>query len=543
LGASIPPGNLLPIVNVSQALLIATGGTTDTNRSTAPCSALAVRRQHVLPRDDGGDRQPPCQSTPDEHATRRPMTARVDKALSLDRRATARCLVAVLLAACTLGAPGCSVCRQARRTLIQEPLEYSSKGDRARSLKAYRQWADEAWSVERRACPEVAGNSDYALGFRDGFVDYIYAGGDGQPPPVPPRKFWNVGWRTPDGDVGAQQWFAGYRHGAQSARNSGLRQNGVVLSSYLAMGQMEGPSPESGISPPSYYGESLSDPQEPLPSPNGEIVPSIPSGADESVPMDGEGLSYPPGVDGPGAEQPEAGSVGPDPQTSRRSNSTTTGLYTDITPPMRSASPTGAPAVPFEPIHPVELPAPDGLDVASAVQQALAVNSTEADLSAVAQAVGETAVEENGVSATGVSPAIAYAPGPAGSPAESAAQTAAASPERSSDSIAGGTGHSGAAAAPAGGPTGPIVPAEPIPGDVGTVPAVASPAGPPSTSASEAAARFRRASVPAAVGPAEIPVDRPIVSESPGDGGATSAAQRFRRAVSPFRSSEPNATY
>lgn len=474
------------------------------------------------------------------------MTARVDKAPSLDRRATASCLVAVLLAACTLGIPGCSVCQQARRTLIQEPIEFSSKRDRGRSLKTYRQWADEAWSVERRACPEVAGNSDYALGFRDGFVDYIYAGGDGQPPPVPPRKFWNVGWRTPDGDVGAQQWFAGYRHGAQSARNSGLRQNGVVLSSYLAMGQMEGPSPESGASPPSYYGESLSDPQEPLPSPNGGIVPPAPSGADSSAPLDGAGLSYPPGIDSPGAEQPEAGSVGPDPQTSRRPSSTMTGLYTGITPPTRSASPTGAPAVPFEPIHPVELPAPDGLDVASAVQQALAVDSTAGDSSAISPAVGETTMGQTSAAATGVSPAIAYAPasaGFAGSPAESGSQTAVESPVRASDAVAVGSADAGAAAKSVVGPTGPVVAAEPIPGDVGMLPAVASPAGPPSTSASDAAARFRRASVPAAVGPAEVPIDRPIVGESPGDGGATSAAQRFRRAVSPFRSSEPNATH
>jgi hypothetical protein len=127
---------------------------------------------------------------------------------------------------------GCSVWQQARRTLISEPAAFSWKWDRSRSLKAYRRWADEAWMAERGGCPDVAGDADYALGFRDGFVDYIYAGGDGEPPPVPPRQYWNVALRGPDGKAAASQWFAGYRHGANVARSSGYRENGVVASSY-----------------------------------------------------------------------------------------------------------------------------------------------------------------------------------------------------------------------------------------------------------------------------------------------------------------------
>ncbi len=435
------------------------------------------------------------------------MTARVDKAPSLDRRATATCLIAVLLAACTLGASGCSVCQHARRTLIQEPLEYSSKGDRARSLKAYRQWADEAWSVERRACPDVADNADYALGFRDGFVDYIYAGGDGQPPPVPPRKFWNVGWRTPEGDVGAQQWFAGYRHGAQSARNSGLRQNGVVLSSYLALGQMEGPSsPADGVAPPSYHGESLSDPQEPLPSPNGGIVPPAARDAGGSAaPLDGEGLSYPPGINGSGATRRESSGVGPDPQTSNR-----TGSYTGIVPLARSASAGRTPVVPFEPIQPIELPATDGFDVANAVQQAIAAETSDAATAMFRQAVGETALDAAQAPTASTSGVTGVAS------TEVGLSTAAVLP-----GIPGPAGFGGASAAvPAMLPTNPSAPAT-----------------------SDAAERFRRASVPEQDGAAAFPVDRPLVIEPSGDGSATSATQRFRRAVSPLRSPEPSTTH
>jgi hypothetical protein len=137
-----------------------------------------------------------------------------------------------MLACVLISQTGCAVWHQARMTVISEPSAYSWKWDRSRSLKAYRRWADEAWLAERGGCPDVAGDADYALGFRDGFVDYVYAGGDGQPPPVPPRRYWNVALRGPAGKGAAAQWFAGYRHGANVARGGGYRENGIVASSY-----------------------------------------------------------------------------------------------------------------------------------------------------------------------------------------------------------------------------------------------------------------------------------------------------------------------
>lgn len=116
--------------------------------------------------------------------------------------------------------------------------------------------------MENGGCPEGPGAEEYALGFRDGFVDYVYAGGAGQPPPVPPRKFWNVAWRTPAGAAGAEQWFAGYRHGAQSARNGGYRENGVVHSSYLGSD-----SPWVEGEPTSASPEDVGAPTELLPAP------------------------------------------------------------------------------------------------------------------------------------------------------------------------------------------------------------------------------------------------------------------------------------
>jgi hypothetical protein len=174
-----------------------------------------------------------------------------------------RHLLPVFFALALLTLPGCVVYQHARRTLIHEPTAFSWKKDRIRSLKTYRQWADEAWASETGTCLDP--EDEFALGFRDGFVDYVYAGGDGEPPPVPPRQFWNLAWRSSQGQSAAQEWFAGYRHGADVAREGGFRNSGIVLSSYRWDGP--GPSEFDGVQPPITSGEELGDPIEPMPAP------------------------------------------------------------------------------------------------------------------------------------------------------------------------------------------------------------------------------------------------------------------------------------
>jgi hypothetical protein len=173
-------------------------------------------------------------------------------------------------------ASGCSVCQQARRTVCFEPLDFPLKLDRARSLKTYRRWAAEAWRTERAACPEAAASRDYATGFQDGFVDFLYAGGDGTPPPIPPRKYWNLAWRSPAGQVAANQWFAGFRHGAQVAHDGGYRQQAVVPSSFRAAERREWDAPDaSSLAEPI---EELGPPREDLPTPPASMAfPDLPS--------------------------------------------------------------------------------------------------------------------------------------------------------------------------------------------------------------------------------------------------------------------------
>jgi len=177
---------------------------------------------------------------------------------------------------------GCTVCRQTRRTMLEEPAQFSADKDRERTLATYRMWAESAWRRERGACSAFSASDEYSLGFRDGFVDYVYAGGTGEPPPVPPHKFWNVAWRTASGQAAAADWFAGYRHGAGVARDGGFRQQAVVLPS---LGSITGHGLHPDLMPPdAIVGESMGTPPEdlgPPPPPEVEIgePPSAPEGA------------------------------------------------------------------------------------------------------------------------------------------------------------------------------------------------------------------------------------------------------------------------
>lgn len=135
--------------------------------------------------------------------------------------------------------PGCTVCHFANQTLRKEPSEFNWREDRKKSQETYRGWADQAWCQLRSADPGLQVSVDYMAGFKDGFVAYVYAGGTGQPPPVPPRKFWNVGFRNPRGQDSAADWFAGYRHGANVARAEGYRERVTIQSSFFLLGPEE----------------------------------------------------------------------------------------------------------------------------------------------------------------------------------------------------------------------------------------------------------------------------------------------------------------
>ncbi len=73
---------------------------------------------------------------------------------------------------------------------------------------------------------------DFKDGFRQAYLD-IANGGAGETPPIPPEKYWKAHYRTLRGHERAQQWFEGYRLGAQQARADGISDfNTIPTSAY-----------------------------------------------------------------------------------------------------------------------------------------------------------------------------------------------------------------------------------------------------------------------------------------------------------------------
>lgn len=142
-------------------------------------------------------------------------------------------LIPLLLLAIPLA--GCTVFQNVRRTLVSEPSEFNWQRDAQRSRQLYLRWADEAWRTSGSA-EASCDNPSYRAGYREGFADYVFGGGNGEPPAVPPRQFWNVDLRNELGQREADLWFAGYRHGAATARERGYRELVVVRSSLLTSG-------------------------------------------------------------------------------------------------------------------------------------------------------------------------------------------------------------------------------------------------------------------------------------------------------------------
>jgi hypothetical protein len=68
----------------------------------------------------------------------------------------------------------------------------------------------------------------YQRGFEDGFVDYVDRNGTGEPPAIPPPWLCRGLVHSDEGQTDIEDWYAGFRHGARVARESGLRERAVM---------------------------------------------------------------------------------------------------------------------------------------------------------------------------------------------------------------------------------------------------------------------------------------------------------------------------
>lgn len=127
---------------------------------------------------------------------------------------------------------GCALVEDATRNTL---VTLARPVERHHEWKRNRAWAEQAW---QQVC---AGNAtphskDYANGFREGYAEYLFRGGDGEPPLVAPLCYRGVRYQTPQGYTAIDDWFAGYRHGAAAAKASGARELITGPSSLRAAG-------------------------------------------------------------------------------------------------------------------------------------------------------------------------------------------------------------------------------------------------------------------------------------------------------------------
>lgn len=181
-----------------------------------------------------------------------------------DRR-NARVMQSLILLLALISLTGCGLTREthrvvdlARRTTFLEPRFYDYVRSDKLAQREARLLAEQAWA---EVAPTLANASrDYENGFTEGFADYLYRGGEGEPPLIPPRGYWNLRFLNQFGKASTKDWYAGFRHGAQTCKSTGLRDMWLVPTSLL-LGEEESLSAQQGaVAEPSLMMDSMSAP-------------------------------------------------------------------------------------------------------------------------------------------------------------------------------------------------------------------------------------------------------------------------------------------
>jgi hypothetical protein len=169
--------------------------------------------------------------------------------------------------------PGCSVADKLVHNLIIDPAHYDRYSDKIGRCWRDKDLAHDAWDEICVRDGDIY-SRHYYRGFIEGFTDYLQGGGTGDPPVLPPRSYWRLYYQTPEGHQAIEDWFAGFRHGADVAKASGVRDLVLVPASSL---------PPSEISDISGSGGTNTEPTPP-------VGPTPPAG---TTPTDREKLPLP----------------------------------------------------------------------------------------------------------------------------------------------------------------------------------------------------------------------------------------------------------
>jgi hypothetical protein len=177
-----------------------------------------------------------------------------------------RVLAAVLLSVLS---SGCGTFFEiAARNIVHAPLDAASNYLRHDRLCLQ---ARDVFRDVCRAHPDEAFSGDYADGFVAGYVDYAESGGNGDPPPNPPSCYRLVCYDGPAGREALLDYYAGFRHGAAVARDSGVRDFIVVPPGQAPAPAMDPDQQLRGIPVP----PAPTDPTLPPPRPEPVQPPAI----------------------------------------------------------------------------------------------------------------------------------------------------------------------------------------------------------------------------------------------------------------------------
>ncbi len=204
-----------------------------------------------------------------------------DKAMQADRPGKARVVFSLAIMLCLFTA--CAPYHSAHRTLYRNLSEYPPVHDAKESCAVYRSWAEAEWAQVKQVAPQKHGRA-YRRGFLDGFVDAVYAGGNGEPPVIPPRPYWRIWFRNAAGDDEIATWTQGFRHGARTALDGGYRERAIIPTTLRLMSDASADLHEP-IAPQSVYASPQATPM-PATTPAEEVVPPGEVDEDEEVQED-----------------------------------------------------------------------------------------------------------------------------------------------------------------------------------------------------------------------------------------------------------------
>lgn len=138
-------------------------------------------------------------------------------------------------------------------------------------------WASQAWHNQKQYFAGHAELRAFGAGFRDGYQS-VASGGNGCPPPLPPRQYWSWKYQTAEGQCKVAAWFEGYGYGAAAAEQDGAGNFQNIQVSHAIETQYS-PEFQSGQIPAFGPGEYIlpGEPVEPAPyQPLPEAAPLAP---------------------------------------------------------------------------------------------------------------------------------------------------------------------------------------------------------------------------------------------------------------------------